>query len=134
MPRMAPAQRAYALAKAAFETVRDEYLRRVKAELPPLSRDASQADIESHYEAAGKIDTELGYGELMTLLIEAETNLIEWARETVQALPQYAAHAAALAPLWEKWRLFPKIKEQLITLSMRLDPTPFQRQAARAAR
>lgn len=130
MPKLSPAQVAYQQAKTAYDAARAEYLRRC-AELPPLSRDCTDAELEAEHKATCAIDAELGYGEFMTLLSEAETNLINWARETVQALPQYAAHAAALAPLWEKWRRLPKIREKLINLSFRLDGASCQREVAR---
>jgi hypothetical protein len=54
-------------------------------------------------------------------LRDAETALITWGREQVEKLPQYAASAAELEPLWKMAETQDGVRARVVDMTMRMD-------------
>jgi hypothetical protein len=118
---MAPEQKRYAMAKARLETARTAAKSELNAVWAELDRaeDTESPDFRTLVEREIEIQERYGILAAQSELVRAERALIDWTRSTVEKLPQYKAHTALLAPLWEKWYL-PMVHDRLIDLAMKL--------------
>jgi hypothetical protein len=118
--KLAPAQLAYALAKARFREARGIYLR-LTAHINYESKDFEV--IANQEEEAGKVS---GYYEACDILRKAEKELFDWAQGEMRKLSKYQELKKDLDDLYENARRFPKIYDKLIYLCMRLKPFPYK--------
>lgn len=113
---MSQAQKEYAAAKAAFEAARTERNRRMEPHHPLLD-----TDLEQYVDLEIAVENELHYDDLRTALMAAENAMIEWAHETIKALPQYRNHVADMQIVFERGVKHFKIRQQIIDTCYALD-------------
>lgn len=124
MPRLAPAQRAYALAKSAYQAAYQTVDADLETEFPEGSipddawhNPATTPLLDRYIERMAELSTQRGVPKLRELLRKAEDCLLEWGHGKVQRMPGYSQDIKAL---FEVANRRADVREKLINLTFKL--------------
>lgn len=111
-------QLAYIKAKAIEDTLGAEFDRRT-AHL--WDGEVDMLDIEAIAAEEASIGDELGIWEAHDAVLDAERQLMAWARERVKVDPRYAQNKAAIESVFARYRMIPSIRPKVIDICLRLE-------------
>ncbi|HEY3363926.1 MAG TPA: hypothetical protein VGK74_02585 [Symbiobacteriaceae bacterium] len=127
MAKYSKEQRAYLVAKAAYDTVYAQYKQRAAQELPTYTSEQIDALPSAELKALCDADTviyrECGLPALRKALDEAENVLVAWGYEVVKRSPMYQAKKADLDYLFSGKHGRLDIHNQLVDMTIRLKAT-----------
>ena len=115
-------QQNYALARALFELADERCKVEIKAECPDPPHTATREDFDRWVESTSAIEKRLHRWELYTLKLDAERQLVDWAKALLEAHPEYQKRGlqAAALDLWENWQRLPAIRERFLDWCFRM--------------